>query len=159
MDTELTFERVNPNDLNLRVNPFGSLTSLDKIIFDGYEPPKSDFPNIQNAKRLDKETCKKEGISFDDDDSDAEEAEEIKEEKEETTEEMVRGILNDVIANVLNRMEANELIELQACNDEKSRSTEVDRNDNEYDLLSVNGDYRKISVSEIDSVDGSFVPG
>ncbi|KAL3881558.1 hypothetical protein ACJMK2_027984, partial [Sinanodonta woodiana] len=66
---ELNFDKVNPNDLNLRVNPFGgSENSLDKLIFEG-----SDFPathlqqKLNKAKRLDKETCLKEGISFETD--------------------------------------------------------------------------------------------
>ena len=65
-EQELHFERVNPSDLMLRINPFGSESSLDKLIFDGYDfPPTTQSHNILNkAKRLDKQTCAKEGISF-----------------------------------------------------------------------------------------------
>ena len=65
-EQELHFERVNPSDLMLRINPFGSESSLDKLIFDGYDfPPTTQPHNILNkAKRLDKQTCAKEGISF-----------------------------------------------------------------------------------------------
>ena len=72
-EVEMPFERVNAKDLNLRVNPFGSQNSLDRIIFEGYEPPPQLItPEIQNAKRLNAETCKKEGIFFDDNDNDNE---------------------------------------------------------------------------------------
>ncbi|KAK7479632.1 hypothetical protein BaRGS_00029098 [Batillaria attramentaria] len=65
-EAELSFERVNPDNLKLRINPFGSGSSLDKLIFDGYEMPvKGSAPNLSSAKRLDKETCQKEGIFFD----------------------------------------------------------------------------------------------
>ena len=72
VDNELHFDRVNPDDLNLRVNPFGgSQSSLDKVIYEGYEiPPKNKFPELQNVKRLDAETCRKEGIFFDDNEED-----------------------------------------------------------------------------------------
>lgn len=62
-DQELHFERVRPDDLNLRINPWGSESSLDR--FDGFDqstPTKQ--ANLTNAKRLDKETCYKEGIYF-----------------------------------------------------------------------------------------------
>ncbi|CAL1528923.1 unnamed protein product [Lymnaea stagnalis] len=64
--TDLSFERVNPENLKLRINPFGSESSLDKLIFDGYDFPQSaSMPNLEGVKRLDKDTCKKEGIYFD----------------------------------------------------------------------------------------------
>ncbi|GFR99136.1 protein dopey 1 [Elysia marginata] len=64
--TDLSFERVNPQDISLRINPFGSASSLDKLIFDGYDFPQSaSMPNLEGVKRLDSTTCKKEGIFFD----------------------------------------------------------------------------------------------
>ncbi|GFO47236.1 protein dopey 1 [Plakobranchus ocellatus] len=64
--TDLSFERVNPQDISLRINPFGSASSLDKLIFDGYDFPQSaSMPNLEGVKRLDSNTCRKEGIFFD----------------------------------------------------------------------------------------------
>jgi len=100
-ETELSFEKVNPNDLNLRMNPFGSRGSLDGAMFEGYEPPVSQVP--KNAKRLDGETCKKEGIYFDDAEQ-AEEAVEVledeEEEKELSPEEIAMSILSDILDKV-----------------------------------------------------------
>lgn len=62
-DQELHFERVRPDDLNLRINPWGSESSLD--CFDGFDQSTpTQQANLTNAKRLDKETCYKEGIYF-----------------------------------------------------------------------------------------------
>lgn len=64
--TDLSFERVNPEKVKLRINPFGSESSLDKLIFDGYDFPQSaSMPNLEGVKRLNTDTCKKEGIFFD----------------------------------------------------------------------------------------------
>ena len=64
-EQELHFERVNPSDVMLRINPFGSESSLDKLIFDGCDFPLTQQQSLVNkARRLDKETCVKEGISF-----------------------------------------------------------------------------------------------
>ena len=58
---------MNAGDLNLQVNPLSaSQNSLDRVIFDGFVPPTSYFPNMDNVKRLNAETCKKEGLFFDD---------------------------------------------------------------------------------------------
>lgn len=73
-ETELSFEKVNPSHLNLRVNPFGSQSSLDKAAGDFTDTcsifvnnaGSAKYPqNLLNAKRLDSETCKKEGLFFD----------------------------------------------------------------------------------------------
>ncbi|KAH9488781.1 Protein dopey-1 [Bulinus truncatus] len=64
--TDLSFERVNPENVKIRINPFGSESSLDKLIFDGYEFPQSaSMPNLEGVKRLNADTCLKEGIFFD----------------------------------------------------------------------------------------------
>ncbi|XP_059152409.1 protein dopey-1-like [Physella acuta] len=64
--TDLSFERVNPENVKLRINPFGSESSLDKLIFDGYDFPQSaSMPNLEGVKRLNTDTCMKEGIFFD----------------------------------------------------------------------------------------------
>lgn len=65
------FDKVDPKDLKLRVNPFGLAGSLDK---DSCENKATRAAiDIGQAKRLDRVTCQKEGISFDDVE-DAEEA-------------------------------------------------------------------------------------
>ena len=134
VETEIHFEKVNPNDLKLRINPFGSQHSLDRLIFDGFElpsipipsgtrsrtlsgsAPSGNFPNLQNIRRLDAETCKKEGIFFDDlDHSDAGTPthDELKEEQgnpDETvsvsddaldTEDIVRDILEGIVNKIV----------------------------------------------------------
>ena len=114
-EQELHFERVNPTDLMLRINPFGSESSLDKLIFDGYDFPPSQPHNILNkAKRLDKQTCAKEGISFVESQS-HDSQEEVNEGEQkgnnsdlpgseenvaETAEETVQRILDDILSSV-----------------------------------------------------------
>ena len=57
---DLSFERVKAEEVKLRFNPFGSVSSLDKLIFDGFELPASLSTAAKgsklpaNAKRLDK---------------------------------------------------------------------------------------------------------
>ena len=63
-EQELHYEKVDPNNLKLRINPFGSESSLDNLIFSGIEFPSNYQDHYNKAKRLDKETCKAEGISF-----------------------------------------------------------------------------------------------
>ncbi len=103
-EVDMPFERVNPSDLNLRVNPFGSQNSLDRMIFEGYEPPPQLTSAIQNAKRLDSATCKKEGIFFDDNDQaeeeGADEADGNAKSKEITPEEIVASIIDDLLDKV-----------------------------------------------------------
>ncbi|XP_074662898.1 protein DOP1A-like [Tubulanus polymorphus] len=156
---DLLFERVNPDDLNLRVNPFGSETSLDRIIFDGYTPPKSDFPNLRNIKRLDKDTCQKEGISFDDEDADEQtEIDEIAEPAEpedENVEAIAKSIVDDLVRRVFDEIEANEAIELQTCSTEvsKQRTFSTGSNNSVDDFLDTID--HKASMSTIDSPDVS----
>ncbi|XP_029636600.1 protein dopey-1 isoform X3 [Octopus sinensis] len=67
---DMPFDRVNPENLKLRINPFGgSENSLDRLIFDGFElpPPAQNF-DLRSIRRLTKETCLKEGIYFDEKD-------------------------------------------------------------------------------------------
>lgn len=103
-EAELSYERVNPEDVRLRFNPFGSVSSLDKLIFDGYEFPGRQKVNLSGAKRLDKETCQKEGIYFDGKEEE-EPAPELTEEdfvdKEPTAEEVVAELMSDLLNRVL----------------------------------------------------------
>jgi len=91
LETEMHFDKVDPRDVNLRVNPFGSGMSVDgseegggrdlessqKLDFGGsFEMPggmdaknvsrAEDVQRILNARRLTRETCRKEKIFFDD---------------------------------------------------------------------------------------------
>ncbi|KAK3576489.1 hypothetical protein CHS0354_034162 [Potamilus streckersoni] len=120
---ELNFEKVNPNDLNLRVNPFGgSENSLDRLIFDG-----SDFPathlqqKLNKAKRLDKETCIKEGISFEtdvinDQNEKTDDSSLLKDvrgdpgnnKNEVNAEEIVQDIISDILTEVFRKCETTK---------------------------------------------------
>lgn len=61
-EQELHFDKVDPSNLSLRINPFGSENSLDRIVLD--PPSVMSDSAISKAKRLNRETCVKEGISF-----------------------------------------------------------------------------------------------
>ena len=140
-EVDMPFERVNAKDLNLRVNPFGSQNSLDRMIFEGYEPPPQLIASeIQNAKRLNAETCKNEGIFFDDNDNE-ENIENIMEEPEEEeskrsvspntmakskeaeTREIVSSIIEEVLDKVLGK-EPVPIILQASIEDSKEDSTE-----------------------------------
>lgn len=108
-DLEMSFERVNAKDMNLRLNPFGSQNSLDKMIFEGYEPPRQLTPDVQNAKRLDTATCRKEGICFDDkeeddEEHDGEDKDGSAENKEPNPEVVAKQILDDIIDKIFENM-------------------------------------------------------
>ena len=108
-ETEMSYEKVNPSGLSLRVNPFGgSVSSLDKIIFDGFEPPSTNFPNIQNLKRLDTDTCKKEGIFFDDEEGDQGEGSSTDQgdSGSESAEKIVESILEEILISVTRTLPA-----------------------------------------------------
>ena len=107
METELHFDRVNATDLNLRMNPFGSQSSLDHpVIFDGLEISVTEEPNLNKATRLDTETCKKEGIYFDDNgeeetNSQASTAVDSDVGREMNASEIAESILEDIIDKAL----------------------------------------------------------
>ncbi|KAJ8315121.1 hypothetical protein KUTeg_007271 [Tegillarca granosa] len=95
---EMTFERVKPSELNLQFNPFGSENSLDKFTDDAFDGPLSAAQtNLKGAKRLNKETCAKEGIYFDD----AEVSETEEEVKTESSQDVVEALLNQIIEEVV----------------------------------------------------------
>ncbi|XP_053397950.1 protein dopey-1-like isoform X3 [Mercenaria mercenaria] len=63
-EQELHFDKVDPSNVSLRINPFGSENSLDALTLDlGLSPSLKDN-TVNKAKRLDRKTCVKEGISF-----------------------------------------------------------------------------------------------
>ena len=104
-EAELSYERVNPEQVKLRFNPFGSVNSLDKLIFDGCELPGRKLPpNLTGAKRLDKETCQKEGIFFDgkeEEEPAPELTDQVFSDKEPTAEEVVADIMTDLLNRVM----------------------------------------------------------
>lgn len=95
---DMPFERVNPENLNLRINPFGgSANSLDRLIFDGFElPPSAQNFDLGNIRRLDKETCAKEGIYFDENET-SESTVTIDDQSSESSEAIVKEILDEII--------------------------------------------------------------
>ncbi|XP_062580439.1 protein dopey-1-like isoform X4 [Saccostrea cucullata] len=111
-EEELHFDRVRPDDLNLQINPWGSENSLDK--FDGFDHSTPTQANLTTAKRLDKETCVKEGIFFGD------EGEEIKDEDKgdnpqsqvkgdnPTSQEIVEWVLDWILNQVMEQTNAEQ---------------------------------------------------
>ena len=129
-EQELHFERVNPSDLMLRINPFGSESSLDKLIFDGYDFPPTTQPQtiLNKAKRLDKQTCVKEGISFTGSHLESSQEEIIEDESKgdhssqsdkgdsaendsesDTVEDVVQKILEDILSSVTGTLNDKEI--------------------------------------------------
>ncbi|PVD28894.1 hypothetical protein C0Q70_11489 [Pomacea canaliculata] len=89
-EAELSYERVNPDNLKLRINPFGA-------------------PNLSGARRLNKETCQKEGIFFDgkeEVDPAPELSEDVFAEKESTAESVVADIMEELLSRVLQQVAA-----------------------------------------------------
>ena len=106
-DMEFHFDKVNPLDLNVRVNPFVMGESPgDRGSIEGYAPPS--LKDIHNARRLDAETCRKEGIFFDEEDGEDEvdNAMEATEDTTETAEDIVESILEEMIETVLDMDDA-----------------------------------------------------
>ncbi|ELU14591.1 hypothetical protein CAPTEDRAFT_134195 [Capitella teleta] len=154
METELHFEKVSASDLNVRVNPFGSASSADRVVFEGYEIPPSQKFHLQNVKRLDAETCKKEGIFFTEDQDGTDESDltmEVRDEAERTddeksTEEIVAEIIAEMINKVLSEKEVEE--EEEVKEEESKRGEEAVDGGSEQLLNSIEG-----RMSEIDESD------
>ncbi|XP_076444435.1 protein DOP1A-like isoform X3 [Babylonia areolata] len=111
-EAELSYERVNPEEVKLRFNPFGSVNSLDKLIFDGFDlPGKRIPPDLSTAKRLDKQTCQKEGIFFDgkeEEEPAPELTDQVFANKELTSEEVVAEVMADLWNRVMTQIMSNE---------------------------------------------------
>lgn len=118
---DFPFERVNADMLNLRVNPFGTENVLERLVFDGLEIPGvtmcGDHPDLASIKRLNKETCQKEGIVFED--RDLEESEvtpsETPGEQEESVEDMVLEILEGLIDKATERKLSDTPVPLRSA--------------------------------------------
>ena len=95
-DHDFSFDKVRPDDLKLRINPFGSESSLDsRESFDGTPTQQSYDMNL--FKRLDKQTCAKEGILFDGTDSPPEENHVDQDAEGTGPEDIVSGILDQLL--------------------------------------------------------------
>lgn len=95
-DHDFSFDKVRPDDLKLRINPFGSESSLDsRESFDGTPTQRSYDMNL--FKRLDKQTCAKEGILFDGTDSPPEENHVDQDAEGTGPEDIVSGILDQLL--------------------------------------------------------------
>lgn len=66
-DQDFHFDKVRPDDLNLRINPFGSESSLDSR--ESFDATPTQSYDMNAFKRLDRHTCAKEGILFDENDN------------------------------------------------------------------------------------------
>lgn len=87
----------------MQFNPFGSENSLDKFTDDGFDGPLSATQaNLKGAKRLDKETCAKEGIYFDD--TEVSETEEV---QAESSQDVVEAVLSQIIDEVVSYVEGD----------------------------------------------------
>lgn len=165
MEAELLFEKVNPTELNVRVNPFGSASSSDRVV---YEVPPSGMPNLQNVKRLDAETCKKEGIFFEEQDG-PEESDltmEVREEpgeedsrpdEEKSTEEIVAEIIEGIIVRVLEEDEEDSSLEKEVVPGTSRLGEGKDFVDSGADQLlnSIEGRMSEIDESDVEAERGS----
>lgn len=108
---EMDFDRVNPEDLKLRINPFGSQSSLDKLIFDGFEiPTATNYPDLGNVTRLDQDICNKEGIYFDDMER---EPTDSTDEMEATSQQVVQEIIDEVFEMATQEREIDLKVDFQ----------------------------------------------
>ncbi|XP_021360674.1 protein dopey-1-like isoform X2 [Mizuhopecten yessoensis] len=101
---EMHFDRVRPSDLSLCINPFGSESSLDKLEFEGYETPTQQV-NLNGATRLNRETCAKEGIFFDTNETGSQSSTETSCQQEDSP--LLAGsetVINDILMEVLNNV-------------------------------------------------------
>ena len=118
METEeLHYERVQPSDVSLTMNPWSSQNSLDKIIYEGFDPPVTRTANLTGAKRLDKETCAKEGISFDDNESSKSSTDDSS-----TPEDSPEAAVKELLMDVVNRVVP---LEMESYNDGEDTDEDV----------------------------------
>lgn len=137
VENDLDYMQVNPSDVNLTVNPFGSQHSLDGEVFDNSSVKQSQLLAVRNAKRLTKTTCEEERIFFDDNEHDASVASQESEavplcSEDLSSELIVRSILDDVIEEVVcyscsvtsNTLDVIDSVDGNQTKDERSPSKE-----------------------------------
>ncbi|XP_069103129.1 protein DOP1A-like isoform X2 [Argopecten irradians] len=100
---DMHFDRVRPSDLSLCINPFGSESSLDRLVFEGYETPTKEV-NLVGATRLDRETCAKEGIFFDANENGSQSCSETSQQEDSSSLSGSENMINDILTEVLNRV-------------------------------------------------------
>ena len=112
-DMEFHFDKVNPDDLNVRVNPLMSESPVDRGSGNGGTPvPESSLNDIHDARRLsihkahrlDAETCRKEGIFFDEEDDIRDEVDNAVEATEDPTvspHDIIAGILREMVDSIV----------------------------------------------------------
>ena len=103
-DMEFHFDKVNPHDLNVRVNPLMSESPVDRYRGNGGTPvPETVLNDIHNARRLDAETCRKEGIFFDEEDDIRDEVDTAVEATEDpavSPHDIISAILREIIDSI-----------------------------------------------------------
>lgn len=137
VENDLDFMQVNPSDVNLTVNPFGSQHSLEGEVFDNGSVKQSQLLAVRNAKRLTKTTCEEERIFFDDNEHDASAASQGSEvvpccEDDLSSELIVGSILDDIIDEVVcyscsvasNAVDVTDSVGENQAKDERSPSKE-----------------------------------
>jgi hypothetical protein len=124
-EQELHFDKVDPSNLSLKINPFGSESSIDTVGWDSMplQPPGA---GVLRAKRLDRETCVKEGIHFIENDEETSndvsegEAEEPAERPEKAAD-IAREIIDEILLNVIKP----DLVSLLSASDKGESSSKL----------------------------------
>ena len=103
-EQELHFDKVDPSNLSLRINPFGSESSIDRLDLD--QPSQLKDTAVSRALRLDRDTCAKEGISFTTSgDTSSREVSEDEQGRDSSrsasAEHIAKGIIEDVISTIV----------------------------------------------------------
>ena len=113
-EQELHFDKVDPNSLSLRINPFGSQSSIDNLVFDYLSAGRSKEQDVTKATRLNKEKCQKEGINFSGKDEN-ENSRDVSEDEmarsssmESSVENIAKEIVEGIVFNVVKQEENGE---------------------------------------------------
>ncbi|KAL4233674.1 Protein dopey-1 [Mactra antiquata] len=154
-EQELHFDKVDPSNLSLNVNPFGSENSLDRLVLD---PPRvmSDS-NVAKAKRLNRETCIKEGISFNDKMSDSHESvdipddsNEISSESNSAAEDIAKELVEEVLQNV-EKLKGIEKVESPKVTLKQTNSRTIQREDSISSSIAGDDLLNSIQKQRVDS--------
>ncbi|KAK3097876.1 hypothetical protein FSP39_014063 [Pinctada imbricata] len=163
-EQEFSFDRVQPDNLNLRINPWGSENSLDRSSDCFDLTPNIPSVTVGGAKRLDKETCEKEGIYFDGQDpGQAEEGvDSTNPEEMQESEDTVEAIVKDILDTLLSQVTGCEtLTNENSTNTERDKHLPVERAESVISKTSSMLEDRDILISidkrgmEMDSPTGS----
>ncbi|XP_076078008.1 protein DOP1A-like isoform X1 [Mytilus galloprovincialis] len=145
-DHDFSFDKVRPDDLNLRLNPFGSESSLDSR--ESFDATPTQSYDINSFKRLDKNTCAKEGIVFDGSDTPPEPPPSEPVSEETDPEDLVSGILDELLFVASDSGEGSSA---QKDEDDKQRENTLSRESSvDQDMNNIEG-----SGMDIDSPTGS----